>query len=47
MAGKVEAMLNLVTDLPDCEMTIFSGLELGNISKALSGESLGTVIKKS
>ncbi|HLE73271.1 MAG TPA: isopentenyl phosphate kinase [Anaerolineales bacterium] len=42
MAGKVESMLALVQQLPDCEVCIFSGLLPGNIEKALSGSSLGT-----
>jgi isopentenyl phosphate kinase len=42
MAGKVESMLEIVRQLPNCEVYIFSGLVPGNIEKALSGASLGT-----
>lgn len=42
MAGKVESMLEIVRQLPNCDVTIFSGLVPGNIEKALSGASLGT-----
>lgn len=42
MAGKVEAMLALVQALPECEIRIFSGLEPGNLEKALNGDPLGT-----
>jgi len=42
MAGKVESMLELVRQLPNCDVYIFSGLAPGNIEKALSGAALGT-----
>jgi isopentenyl phosphate kinase len=45
MAGKVQAMLNLVSQLADCQIRIFSGLVPGNLSRALSGEPLGTLIR--
>lgn len=44
MAGKVEAMLGLVQNVPGCSVHIFSGLEPGNITKALAGEPPGTRI---
>lgn len=44
MASKVEAMLAIVEALPECAVSIFSGLEADNIRKALLGESLGTRI---
>jgi isopentenyl phosphate kinase len=46
MAGKVQAMLALVQQLPSCEIRIFSGLVPGNIQKALAGAPLGTLLKK-
>lgn len=42
MAGKVEAMLEVVRELPGCRVRIFSGLEAGNIIAALAGEARGT-----
>lgn len=45
MAGKVQAMLNLVQQFPGCQVRIFSGLVPGNIARALSGEPLGTLIR--
>lgn len=44
MAGKVQAMLDLVQQVPDCQVRVFSGLVPGNLSRALSGEPLGTLI---
>lgn len=44
MAGKVEAMLALLQRVPDCKISIFSGLESGNVQKALAGEQLGTTL---
>ena len=44
MAGKVQAMLNLVNQLADCQVRIFSGLVPGNIQNALAGASLGTLL---
>lgn len=45
MAGKVQAMLDLVDQLADCQVRIFSGLAPGNLARALSGEPLGTLIR--
>ncbi|MEX2143472.1 MAG: isopentenyl phosphate kinase [Anaerolineales bacterium] len=45
MVGKVEAMLGLIDQLADCQVRIFSGLVPGNIQKAISGASLGTLLK--
>jgi isopentenyl phosphate kinase len=45
MAGKVQAMLDLIRQVPGCEVRIFSGLVPGNIARALSGEPLGTLIR--
>jgi isopentenyl phosphate kinase len=45
MAGKVQAMLDLVKWLPGCEVRIFSGLIPRNLQRALSGEPLGTLIR--
>ena len=44
MAGKVQAMLDLVQQTPGCQVRIFSGLIPGNLPRAISGESLGTLI---
>ncbi|UYN92113.1 MAG: hypothetical protein KIT70_01115 [Anaerolineales bacterium] len=44
MASKVEGMLRIVQAQPECRVSIFSGVEAGNIRNALLGESLGTVI---
>lgn len=44
MAGKVEAMLELVERVSTCEISIFSGLEPGNVERALGGEQLGTTV---
>ena len=44
MEDKVTQMLNLVQQIPDLKVQIFSGAEPGYISRALSGESLGTWI---
>ncbi|KUK46223.1 MAG: hypothetical protein XD73_0903 [Anaerolinea thermophila] len=44
MLTKVEMMLTLVEKDPDLRIQIFSGLKSDNIKKALSGESLGTII---
>jgi isopentenyl phosphate kinase len=45
MAGKVQAMLDLVQQIPDCQVRIFSGLVPGNITRALSGEPIGSLIR--
>lgn len=47
MAGKVQAMLDLVQQTPGCKISIFSGLVPGNLARALSGEPLGTLIHDS
>ncbi len=44
MKSKVRQMLDLVEDTPELSVQIFSGRELGNIVRALSGEALGTLI---
>jgi isopentenyl phosphate kinase len=44
MAGKVQAMLAVVQQIPGCQVRIFSGLVPGNLTRALSGEPLGTLI---
>ena len=44
MESKVKQMLDLVTANPDMTIQIFSGVEPGNIVRALTGETLGTVI---
>lgn len=46
MESKVRQMLELVEDNPDLQIQIFSGAEPGNIVRALTGEMLGTVIKR-
>ena len=42
MEDKVTQMLDLVQQIPDLKIQIFSGAEPGNIGRALSGETLGT-----
>ena len=44
MVDKVEQMLNLIEDIPDLECLIFSGVEPGSITKALSGQDMGTLL---
>jgi isopentenyl phosphate kinase len=44
MVDKVEQMLNLIEDFPDLECLIFSGVEPGSITKALSGQDMGTLL---
>ena len=44
MRAKVRLMLSLIQENPDLEIGIFSGLEPGNITRALCGEQLGTMI---
>jgi isopentenyl phosphate kinase len=44
MESKVKQMLDLVTANPDMIVQIFSGAEPGNIVRALTGETLGTLI---
>jgi isopentenyl phosphate kinase len=45
MESKVKQMLELVDGDPDLKIQIFSGAEPGNIVRALTGETLGTVIE--
>ncbi len=45
MRSKVEEMLELVRQLPDVSVHIFSGEESGNVERALEGEKLGTLIE--
>lgn len=44
MIAKVKLMLAMVQDHPSLQVQIFSGLEPGNIKKALDGDVLGTLI---
>jgi isopentenyl phosphate kinase len=44
MESKVEQMLNLVEEIPGLTVQIFSGEAMGNLVKALTGETLGTLI---
>jgi len=44
MESKVKQMLESVTANPDVTVQIFSGVEPGNIVRALTGETLGTMI---
>jgi isopentenyl phosphate kinase len=44
MEDKVTQMLDLVQHNPELKIQIFSGTEPGNIMRALTGETLGTVI---
>lgn len=45
MESKVRQMLELVENNTDLKIEIFSGVEPGNIVRALTGETLGTVIR--
>jgi isopentenyl phosphate kinase len=45
MESKVRQMLELVEGNPDLQIQIFSGVEPGNLVRALMGETLGTVIR--
>ena len=47
MESKVKQMLELVESNHDLTIQIFSGREPGNIARALTGETLGTVIAMS
>ncbi len=48
MASKVNEMLALVKDAPDCAVQIFSGEAPGRVRAALQGESIpGTIIRRS
>jgi isopentenyl phosphate kinase len=44
MQSKIADMVKLIQGIPDCEVHIFSGEIPGNIYKALSGETIGTMI---
>ena len=44
MESKVKQMLELVQNNPGLNVQIFSGAEPGNLVRALTGETLGTVI---
>ena len=44
MQSKVTQMLDLVQQNPELKIQIFSGVEPGNIGRALAGETLGTWI---
>ena len=45
MESKVRQMLELVEGNPDLTIQIFSGIEPGNVVRALTGETLGTAIQ--
>jgi isopentenyl phosphate kinase len=45
MESKVKQMLELVYGNSELTVQIFSGAEPGNIARALSGETVGTLIK--
>ena len=47
MASKVSQMLNLAAEIPGLSAQIFSGEKPGNITKALAGENLGTLLSQS
>lgn len=47
MRSKLQGMLHLVQQHPSIKVSIFSGLNSGNIYKSLMGESIGTVIEAS
>lgn len=44
MESKVKQMLDLVKEVPEMTVQIFSGEEAGNLIRALTGETLGTLI---
>jgi isopentenyl phosphate kinase len=44
MGDKVEAMLKLIKNQPNLQVQIFSGMEPGNIIRALKGDQLGTIL---
>jgi len=44
MAAKVEQMLGLVRELPGLTAEIFSAEQAGNLSRALAGEAVGTLL---
>jgi isopentenyl phosphate kinase len=45
MSTKVTSMLTLVKEQPTLKVQIFSGMEPGNIKKALNGEVIGTLLE--
>jgi isopentenyl phosphate kinase len=45
MAAKVGQMFNLVRDVPELTVRIFSAEEAGNLSRALAGELVGTELR--
>lgn len=45
MASKVRTMFDLVQLFPSIQVNIFSGLESGNVQRAIEGEWLGTTLK--
>lgn len=45
MESKVRQMLELVREIPDLTVQIFSGEQPGNIQNALAGENIGTLIR--
>lgn len=46
MASKVQQSLTLVKEIPGLEVRIFSGDIIGSIPSALSGEDVGTVLRR-
>ena len=44
MESKVKQMLELAQEFPEMTIHIFSGEEPGNVARAISGETLGTLI---
>jgi isopentenyl phosphate kinase len=44
MESKISQMLDLVKDIPDLTVQIFSGEKPGNIEKVLRGEIIGTLV---
>jgi isopentenyl phosphate kinase len=46
MATKVNQMLELIQKIPQLSVQIFSGIEPGNITKVLSGQTIGTIINR-
>jgi len=44
MASKVEAMLDLIKEIGDLQVSIFTGETEGNIAKALCNQDIGTRI---
>ncbi len=45
MRSKVRQMLDLIEDVPDLEVSIFSGLTPGRVERALRGEPGGTLLR--